>query len=332
MSSDEGCFNTPNETMSDNHQTSEPGKATESLEPDFEKQLADEGFNLAGRETTPAAPLPEKKAEPEKPSKKDEAPADPDKEGDDEGKKPDADKKDDAPKNDDWRHAIARKRQEKQEQKDAELESLRRENEELKSGKKDVPSQKDVLPKKDEKADSPPPLTEEQKQLAAKYAIDEADFHKLFPTKVTEKVIEKHGLDEEQSKLLESLKGEREQLLIEKGFNTDFESNVLPLLKEEYPGISAEKIAEIKSEIFAKIQTDQFALTPLQILYRGEATFRGRVSPKKAGPDEGTKVAGKDGKKVWDFATVTEEDLKDPSFPFEQYSDWGEKNEKENKR
>ena len=316
--------------MSDKHQTSEPGNATETLEPDFEKMLADEGHTLAGRESKPADTPPKKEDEPETP-KKEDPPADPDKKGDEKGK--DDPKKDDPPKNDDgWRHAIARRKQEKQAEKDAELERLRKENDALKSGKEPDPLKPKESPVGDEKPEEKPrALTEKQKQLAAKYAIDEADFFDLFPTPVAEKVIEKGGLNEEQSKLLAKLQSDNEHMQIEKGYNVDFESNVLPLIKEEYPNITPEQVSKIKSDMFEKIQTDEFAMTPLAILYRGEASFRSRVAQKKAGPDEGTKVTGKDGKKVYDFDKVTEEDLKDPSFPFEEYSEWGEKNEKDRK-
>lgn len=306
-------------------QTSEPAKAEpEVLEADFEKQLADEGLKLAGREPTPA---PDGKPADAPKEKDGDAPKDGDgKEKPADGPKDDKNpspKKDEKPKSDDaWRHAIARRREEQQAQKDKKIADLEKENAELKS--KPDPSKTPDPPKKDEPKEETLALTDEQKQLAAKYGIEESDFHKLFPTRTVEKVVEKQGLSDEQSKLLESLKADKEQLEIEKGYRTDFDATVLPLIKEEYPDISSEELDKIRSEIFELIQTDELALTPLAVLYRGDATFRSRVAPKREGPDDGGKPPGKTGK-VWDFSKVSEADMNEPGFPTEEYFAWTEK-------
>jgi hypothetical protein len=135
-------------------------------------------------------------------------------------------------------------------------------------------------------------------------------------------------MSEEDRKALNEYRTERDNLLIEKGYNTDFESNVLPLIKEEYPNISDAKVKEIKEAIFDKLQTDQFSLVPLDVLYRGEKAFRGLVAQPKQSVDNGSRAPARgDASKVYDFDKVTDEDIKRSDFPFEQYSNYMAKRE-----
>lgn len=302
--------------MDENPDTSIPGNGNDPLEKDFEEQLAKEGLELEGR---PGAkkedPKPEPKVDPAKPEdKKPDADPDPKKPEEDKDKKDPAKKEEPEP----WRQAIARKRQEQGKAKAEEPA-------------KDPAPKTDPDPSKADPAKADPVvLTEEQKTLADKYGIEHEDYLKMFPTRTVEKEVVKNGLSPEQESLLNGYKEERDSLLIEKGFNADFDTNVLPLLKEEYPkGLTEDKIAEVKKSILSKIQDEKYSLVPLDELFRGDKAFRGLVKAPVSGPDSGSKIPDKaNPSKVYDFDTVTEEDVKAPGFPFDEYSAYMEKKEK----
>lgn len=306
--------------------TSVPGPGSDPLEPDFEKQLQEEGFNLEGREKPVEPAKPDAPAPTKEPASKDDKPAD-------DGKKPDEGKPEDGKKPEDgakpkeepakgteeWRVMIAKRRQEKAHAGG-------------KEGDKPAEPAKPADPSKPESekpaAPTAPELTEEQKALADKYGIEHEDFLKMFPSpKVEEKVV-KEGLSPEQQQLLDTIRAERDELLIDKGYNTDFDTNVLPLLKAEYPTISEAKIAEVRKTIREKLETGKYGDTPLDVLYNGDKSFRGLVPKKEPGADEGSRVPARGNSgKVYDFEHVTEEDVKNPDFPFEEYSDFMAKKE-----
>lgn len=309
----------------DDTRTSEPGAGTDRLEPDFEQQLANEGLELEGRELPkPVKPVDQPKPEAPKP------PEPPKEEPKPEDKKPTMeDGKPEKPKGETWRQAIATKRQEQEKAKDQKIADLEKENATLKNPKTPIAP---LNP-----ADPPAPaeksvLTDEQKNLAEKYGIEPEDYLKMFPSKVIEKEVIKSGLTPEQTTLLDTLQSDREKQSINDGFRTDFEDNVLPLIKAEYPNISDEKVKEIKSKIFEKIKTDEFSLTPLTTLYKGEDDFRGVVTTPKKSFDEGNKVPSNSGNKVYDFENVSDADMKNSDFPFEKYSEYMASKEKGAKR
>lgn len=307
--------------MPDGTETSIPGKGSDPLEADFEKQLQDEGFELTGRkapDTKPDAPAEKK---PESTDKKPDEGTPPEKK---EKPEDDGKKKEDEPKkgNEEWRSMIAKRRQEKArsggEAKPAEAA-------------KPEPS-KPVEPEKKEPAATAVELTPEQQKFAEKYGIEPEDLPALFtPAKVEQ--VKAEGLSEDDRKLMDTIRTERDSLLIEKGFKDDFDTNVLPILKEEYPTISAAKVAEIRELIRQKLEFEQYGLTPLDVIYRGDKDFRGLVTQPKDGPDHGSRVPAKgNAGKVYDFENATEEDIKKSDFPFEEYSTYMANKERGNKR
>lgn len=291
--------------------TSVPGPGGERLEKDFLESLEGEGFEINGQK--PKTVETEAPKQSEEGEKKVEAPKK--EESKKEEPKSEEKPKKDEPKKDpeEWRKMIAKRRQDgaKSEEKvtDPKQPELSKPNEEKKP---------------DAKA---PDLTEEQKTLADKYGIEHEDYLKLFPP-AKEIRIKEEGMSEEDRKTLEAFKTERDGLLIEKGFTDDFNTNILPLLKEEYPDISDEKIAEIKQQVLEKISTDEYASTPLAVVYRGDNAFRGLVPKETKGVDNGSRVPATSGEKVYDFENVTEDDIKKSDFPFEAYSAYMAKREK----
>lgn len=312
--------------------TSEPGKGTDPLEADFEQELAKQGLELEGRELPkPAIPAaqPKPDLDADKAKVDADAKAEADKKALDEAAKKKAEDGKNDPKNESWRRAVASKHQAKDQAKDEELERLRKENEELKQPKD---PKAPLNPKEPIKLEEKATISEEQKSLAEKYGIEPEDFVKLFPSKEVVKEVIKSGLSDEQKALLDTLQTERQERAISDGFRNEFEKDVLPLIKAEYPNISDEKVGEIKSKIFEKIQIEQYSMTPLSTLYKGEDDFRGVVTIPKKTFDEGSKVPSNSGKQVYDFESVTDADIKNPDFPFEKYSAYMESKEKGAKR
>lgn len=291
-------------------ETSAPGPGADNLEPEFEKQLAEEGFALEGREKPEVEkpePVSEKKSDQEKkPDESKKSEEDKKEEGD--GKKPDEKQSEKGSEN--WRDAIARRRQEQAKS----------------GGKEKSESEKPepLKPNTEKKEDAPKTaeLTAQQKTFAEKYGIDPEDIANLFPPAKVEE-IQQQGLSKEDQALMDTIRGERDSLLIEKGFNADFETNVLPLLKEEYPDISPEKVEEARKQILEKIKTDEYSRTPLDVVYRGDKTFREFVPKKNNGVDNGSRVPAKGASgKVYDFDKATEDDIKQADFPFQEYSEF----------
>lgn len=300
--------------------TSEPGKGTDPLEADFEKQLANEGLTLEGREL----PAPDRK--PDAQPKLEPVVVPPKVEPKPDDKKPDEEVK--SKPDESWRKVVAKKHEDKAKATLEENDRLKKEIEDLKKTPT-APLKPVDQPKPGEVAST---LTDEQKTLAEKYGIEPEDYLKMFPSKVIEKEVVKGGLSPEQEALLNSIQSDKEQLAITEGFRSDFETNVLPLIRAEYPNISDEKVKEIKSKIFDKINTDAYSMTPLSTLYKGEDEFRGVVTTPKKSFDEGSKVPANTGNKVYDFETVTDADMQNSDFPFEKYSNYMASKEKGAKR
>lgn len=84
-------------------------------------------------------------------------------------------------------------------------------------------------------------------------------------------------------------------------YNADFESSIVPLIKEEYgEDVSPGTISEIREQLKELAYSTEYAKVPYEVIYKGRAEFRGLVPPPKKGA-EATKVdtapeAGGEGK------------------------------------
>lgn len=304
--------------------TSEPGKGPEldSETASILSELEGEGFEIGEGLPRPAA---KERPAPTPVEVKPEVTTEPKpKEGDDpQGKKPDEAKETDDTKQPntekgDWREMIGKRRTDR-------IKELEEENDRLKSGRgadqpiaPSKPVDTTVTPKGNEK------LSEVKKIFDESYGISSEHFEALVaaitPAQV-EKIIEKEGISPEDATMLREAREERVQAQIERGFRTDFEENVLPLIKSEYPGISDEGVKKLREEIFGKIQTDEFARTPLKTIFKGEDGFRKRFNSPQGSIDSGRPGSLHKGGKDW--STMSETDINNLSDEeFDQYSDY----------
>jgi hypothetical protein len=118
---------------------------------------------------------------------------------------------------------------------------------------------------------------------------------------------------------LDSMKAEKQAQIEAKGFEQEFGENILPLVKAEYPEISEGQLEVIKNKLKEVAYTEQFAKTPLGVIYKGVDDFRGVETARRASAE-----AGRGGNKAQagkDFDSVSEEDISKMSAEeFDRYS------------
>lgn len=129
------------------------------------------------------------------------------------------------------------------------------------------------------------------------------------PTKDAEALAEKHGITVELAQeIIESRNaaGKIPQEIAEKlklidemknataieaevaGFKADFDAKILPLIKVEYgENVPESTIEQIREELKTKAYTPEYAKVPYTILYKGDDTFRGLISPERKGAEGG---------------------------------------------
>lgn len=94
-------------------------------------------------------------------------------------------------------------------------------------------------------------------------------------------------------------------------FSTEFNTKVLPTIKEEYPHLSDSQIGRIAKRVKDIAFTESYASTPLEVIYKGLDEFRGlSVAPKKTAEKGGRKGTGLPAQDDINFDSVTEDDIK----------------------
>lgn len=162
--------------------------------------------------------------------------------------------------------------------------------------------------------EEPAPSQDEIEQLAKEAGFDEAQ------TSVVRKIVaiasKQSALPPEMQQFMkdypqfQKVKESYEAQQAEAEFGREFESVVRPLVEAEYPGISSELLKSIKAKVRERIESDPKLLTaPLNLLYKGDDSFRGLV-PKKKSADGGRPSGGARADKVIDFEDVSDEDIK----------------------
>lgn len=159
-------------------------------------------------------------------------------------------------------------------------------------------------------------------------------------------IAEKHGLDIEVVKDLDSvfyqkqeippefqeklsyvdkLREEYEGSLEKRLFEDDFEKRVAPLVRDEYPEISDSDLQNIKNTVKKIAYTEEFAKTPLDYIYRGEPSLRGVVRSTKKTAESSRKGDSKT--EMIDYNSLSGEQISNlTGKEFFEYSEWMEKN------
>lgn len=154
------------------------------------------------------------------------------------------------------------------------------------------------------------PVAEAQddvKAIAEKYGITEPGFvqdlidaaskRSQLPAELVDKIKEHDHYAEIAKKQAE-----------DGAFVQDFEKDVLPLVREEYPEISDADVARIRDDVKKLAYSEKLLSTPLSLIYKGDDAFRGVVSPKKKTAESGR---GGESRSVdlLDFDSMSESDI-----------------------
>ena len=129
----------------------------------------------------------------------------------------------------------------------------------------------------------------------------------------------------EAMKVINDLKASSEQAQADTAFNKEFEG-VKPLIKAEYPNISDGDLSNIQKQLKDNAFTEEYAKTPLSVIYKGVDGFREAVITKKK-TAESSRSGQNRNSEVQDYSSWTEDDVKNSSREdFEKYSKWVDEN------
>lgn len=115
--------------------------------------------------------------------------------------------------------------------------------------------------------------------------------------------------------ILEKLQSKAQEDGDNAAYSSEFAKDVEPLIKAEYPNASPEHIKAIKERIQGVAFTEDYARTPLSVIYKGLDEFRGMVKPEKSTAEKGG--GGERGGQEIDFDSMSEDEaskLDDDSF------------------
>ena len=143
---------------------------------------------------------------------------------------------------------------------------------------------------------------------------------------------------QEKLKAVDDFKAAQEVAAEESAFQASFDKDIVPLIKAEYgEDLDPDTIQKIRTELMEKAYSDEFANTPLGVLYKGHDSFRGftRTAKKSAEPSRGgegrsdSPADGDGANEDEEFANVTDEDIdKMDTATFDRYTKWAEASEK----
>jgi len=124
---------------------------------------------------------------------------------------------------------------------------------------------------------------------------------------------------------LKELRAEQETAKQETQFRKEFDG-VLPLIKAEYPDISEGDLSKIQQQLKDNAFTEEYAKTPLSVIYKCVDGFRDAVITKKK-TAESSRSGQNRASEVEDYANWTDEDLaKAPRAEADKYMEWVDKN------
>jgi len=129
----------------------------------------------------------------------------------------------------------------------------------------------------------------------------------------------------EAMQVIKDLKASNEQTKADVDFSKEFEG-VKPLIKAEYPNISDGDLSNIQKQLKDNAFTEEYAKTPLSVIYKGLDGFREAVITKKK-TAESSRSGQNRNSEVQDYSSWTEDDVKNSSREdFEKYSKWVDEN------
>lgn len=185
-----------------------------------------------------------------------------------------------------WEHKVAEKRwQKEKETLQAELDALRA---------NPTPANKQAVME----------TTQNLRELAQQYGLELDDSQEKFFSALLSKAVPSELKD--ASKKLEALERERTIAFLENQYETEFNQDVVPLLRERYGELDGSKLAELKAKLHNTAFSETYAKVPLKKVFLAEESEfkltpnepRSTVQPGKSGKTRSVSV---------DFDSVDEE-------------------------
>lgn len=185
-----------------------------------------------------------------------------------------------------WEHKVAEKRwQRENEQLKAELEALKA---------NPTPANQQAVAQS----------AENLRELAQQYGLELDDSQEKFFSALLSKAVPSELKD--ASKKLEALERERTIAFLENQYETEFNQDVVPLLREKYGELDGSTLAELKAKLHNTAFSETYAKVPLKKVFLAEESEfkltpnepRSTVQPGKSGKTRSVSI---------DFDSVDEE-------------------------
>ena len=187
-----------------------------------------------------------------------------------------------------WQHKVAEKKMEK------EISELKEQIAKLSQAKGDTAVQTEAA-------------IDEVDALAEKYNLD--DSGKGLVRELQESILKKLGPSKDLQEKVQALDNEKKAIEQQKFFDQEFNNDVLPALKAEYPDISEAALAEVKDKLLERAFTEVYAKIPLKKVYLAEKDdLKVSEAPKRKSGETGK--SGKErGSDTVDFDHLSEDDF-----------------------
>jgi len=111
-------------------------------------------------------------------------------------------------------------------------------------------------------------IADEIEEIAKEFGLDDAN--KNLIKKLEQSILKKVSLPKEVAAKIEGFESERIAINQEKQFNSEFETDVLPLIRAEYPNISDSSLSEVKAKILETAFREEYLKVPLKKIFKAE--------------------------------------------------------------
>lgn len=154
------------------------------------------------------------------------------------------------------------------------------------------------------------PATQAQKdeiEAEIKAIADEAGIDAAPLTKLAEAIMKRNKPSTEVAETVKKLNDEREAQHQQNLYGQEFDKDVVPLVKAQFPTLPDTALAEIKEKLKAYAFTETYAKVPLSKIFLAEVAALDIQVPKKSSEGKGIKTRTPD---VVDLENMSEEDFK----------------------
>jgi hypothetical protein len=154
------------------------------------------------------------------------------------------------------------------------------------------------------------PATETQKddiQAEIKAIADEAGIDPAPLTKLADSILKRAKPSEQMSETVKKIEEEREIAHQENLYSQEFEKDVTPIIKAEFPTLPDSAITDIKSKLKDLAFTETYAKVPLADIFRAKRETLDIQVPKRSSEGKGVKARATDA--IVDLENLSEEEF-----------------------